>query len=84
MASRHIEGVLANLNRKFAGSETSPQQEELLQKLQSQLIDWEGPKPYGDDPAVTAERLAQELEIEHPHLSGVVRELIVELGRIGI
>ena len=81
---RHIEGVLSNLHRRFAGTETSPQQEELLRKLQSQLIDWDGPKPSGDDPTVTAERLAAELEEEHPHLSGIVRELIVELGRIGI
>jgi hypothetical protein len=39
MAKPHIDGVMANLHRKFAGSETSPQQEELLQKLQGQLID---------------------------------------------
>lgn len=84
MASPHIEGVIQNLHRKFAGSETSPQQEELLRKLQSQLIDWEGLRPAGDDPTVTAELLAAELEEEHPHLSGVVRELIAELGRIGI
>jgi hypothetical protein len=84
MATRHIEGVMANLHRKFAGTETSREQEELLQKLQSQLLDWDGPKPSGDDPTVTAELLAAELEAEHPHLSGIVRELILELGRIGI
>lgn len=84
MATPHINGVMANLHRKFAGNETSPQQEELLRKLESQLIGWDGPKNYGDDPVVTAEMLAQELEETHPHLSGIVRELIVELGRIGI
>ncbi len=84
MATPHIDGVMANLHRKFAGSETSPEQAALLQKLQDQLIDWDGPKPSGDDPAVTAELLAAELETAHPHLSGVVRELILELGRIGI
>jgi hypothetical protein len=84
MASPHIDGVMANLHRKFAGVETSREQEELLKKLQGQLVGWDGPKPSGDDPTVTAELLAAELEAEHPHLSGFVRELIVELGRIGI
>lgn len=84
MATPHIDGVMATLHRKFAGSETSLEQAQLLQKLQGQLLDWDGPKPSGDDPAVTAELLAAELEAEHPLLSGLVRELILELGRIGI
>ena len=84
MAKPEIEGLLMNLHRKFAGNETSPQQEELLRQLQSQLADWDGPRSSGPDPAVTADMLAEELDAEHPHLSAVVRELIVALGRIGI
>jgi hypothetical protein len=84
MTKPHIEGLLMKLHKKFAGSDTSPQQEELLRQLQSQLTDWDGPRPSGDDPLVTAEMLAAELEAEHPQLSGIVREVIVELGRIGI
>lgn len=84
MATPHIDGVMASLHRKFAVADTSPEQEELLRKLQSQLLDWDGPRPSSDDPAETAKLLAAELEAEHPHLSGVVRELIVALGRIGI
>jgi hypothetical protein len=84
MAKPQIEGLLTNLHRKFAGSETSPQQEELLLKLQDQLVDWDGPQSSGDDPVVTAELLAEELEEKHPHLSSIVREVIVALGRIGI
>lgn len=84
MAKPQIDGLLMQLHEKFAGSETSPQQEELLRQLHSQLIDWDGPRSSGDDPTVTAEMLAEELTEEHPHLAGVVRELIVALGRIGI
>jgi len=84
MATPHVEGLISNLHRKFAGSDTSPQQEALLRELQSRLVDWEGPKNSGPDPLVTAETLAAELEAEHPQLAGIVRELIVELGRIGI
>lgn len=84
MAKPEIEGLLTNLHRKFAGSETSPQQEELLRQLQSQLVDWDGPRSTASDPVVTAELLAEQLQTQHPHLSGIVRELIAALGRIGI
>lgn len=84
MTKPHIEGLLTNLHKKFAGADTSPQQEELLRELQSQLVDWDGPKSTGRDPTVTAELLAEQLDAEHPHLSAAVREVIAALSRIGI
>jgi ribulose kinase len=84
MTKPQIEGLLTHLHKKFAGSDTSPQQEELLRELQSQLVDWNGPKSTGRDPTVTAEMLAEQLDTEHPQLSAVVRELIATLSRIGI
>ncbi|MDY6981926.1 MAG: DUF4404 family protein [Pseudomonadota bacterium] len=84
MTKPHIEGLLQNLHKKFAGADTSPQQEELLRELQSQLIEWDGPKSTGRDPTVTAEMLAEQLDTEHPHLSAAVREVIAALSRIGI
>jgi hypothetical protein len=83
MSKQHIEGLLTNLHEKFATSETSSQQEALLQQLRGQLTDWEGPKPDGSV-VTTAEMLLEEVEEDHPHLSHAVRELIDALGRIGI
>ncbi|MEY4642324.1 MAG: hypothetical protein RLZZ227_2318 [Pseudomonadota bacterium] len=83
MAKQHIDGLLTDLHEKFATSETSPQQEALLQQLRGQLIDWDGPRPDGSV-VTTAELLLEELEEEHPHLSHAVRELIDALGKIGI
>jgi hypothetical protein len=83
MSKQHIEGLLSNLHEKFATSETSPQQEALMQQLRSQLTDWEGPRPDGSVVS-TAEQLVEELEEEHPHLSHAVRELLDALGKIGI
>ena len=84
MASQHIEGLLTQLHERFATSETSPQQEALLRQLHGQLADWEGPTPPDGNVVSTAELLLEELDADHPHLSGVVRELIAALGRIGI
>jgi hypothetical protein len=83
MSKQHIEGLLTNLHEKFATSETSPQQDALMQQLRGQLVDWEGPAPDGSV-VTTAEMLVDELEEEHPHLSSAVRELIDALGKIGI
>jgi len=84
MSKPHIEGLLTQLHERFATSETSTQQEELLRQLQGQLASWEGPAPPDGNVVSTAELLLAELEEDHPHLTGVVRELIAALGRIGI
>lgn len=84
MAREHIEGLLTQLHEKFAGTETSPEQEALMEQLQSQLAGWDGPAPADGNVVTTAELLREELEENHPHLSQVLREIIDALGRIGI
>jgi hypothetical protein len=84
MAKQKIEGLLTQLHEKFADSDTSPQQEALLQQLRSQLEEWEGPVPADGNVVNTAELLLETVEAEHPHLSRIVKEIIDVLGRIGI
>lgn len=83
MPKQHIEGLLTQLHEKFADSDTSPQQEEMLARMQSQLADWEGPKP-PEDFTETAEILLQEIEDDHPTASRLVREIINTLNNIGV
>ena len=83
MPKQHIEGLISQLHDKFAVSDTSPQQEALLAQLQSQLAEWEGPKP-SDDFLTNAEMLLQELEDEHPTLAAMIAEVINTLNRMGI
>lgn len=84
MARPHIDGLLTQLHERFATSETSAQQEELLRQLQGQLASWEGPTPPDGNVVSTAELLVAELDEDHPHLSAIVRELLAALARIGI
>ena len=84
MPEPQIDGLLSQLHEKFAASDTSPQQEVLLQQLQSQLSGWEGPTPADGSVVTTAELLLDELEDKHPQLSQALKELMDALGRIGI
>ena len=83
MPKQHIEGLISQLHEKFAVSDTSPQQEALLAEMQSQLDEWEGPKPSSDF-LDNAEMLLQEVEEEHPTLAAIIGEIINALNRMGI
>lgn len=84
MARQKINGLLTQLHARFADSETSPQQDALMQQLHSQLVEWDGPRPADGNVVMTAELLLEEFKEKHPNLSLVVREIIDELGKIGI
>jgi len=83
MPKRHIEGLITQLHEKFADSETSEQQEAMLARMQSQLAEWEGPKP-PESFTETAKSLLQEVEEEHPTAARLVREIINALNSIGV
>jgi len=84
MAKQKIEGLLTQLHEKFGDSDTSPQQEALLQQMQSHLAEWEGPIPADGNIVNTAELLLETVEERHPQLSFIVKEILDTLGRIGI
>jgi hypothetical protein len=84
MPQPHIEGLLTQLHEKFASSATSPEQEALMQQLQAQLADWDGPAAADGSVVTTAEMLLEELKEKHPQLAEVLREILDGLGKIGI
>lgn len=83
MPKQHIEGLITQLHERFADSDTSPQQEAMLAQMQSQLDEWEGPKP-SEDFRQTAELLLEELEEEHPTAAGIIQQIINSLSSIGV
>ncbi len=84
MARQKVEGLLTQLHERFADSDTSPQQEALLQQLQGQLAEWDGPLPADGNVVTTAELLLEEVKEKHPQLSRIVKEIIDVLGQLGI
>lgn len=83
MPKSHIAGLITQLHEKFADSDTSPQQEAALARMQSELSEWEGPKPPASF-TETAELLLQEVEEEHPKAAALLREIINSLNSIGV
>ena len=83
MPKQHIEGLLTQLHDRFAVSDTSPQQEAMLIQMQSELAEWEGPKPTNDF-LETTEMLLQEVEEDHPTAARIVQEIINTLNNIGV
>ncbi|MDR0782073.1 MAG: DUF4404 family protein [Pseudomonadales bacterium] len=79
-----MEGLLSTLHEKYAASDTSLEQDALMEQLQAQLTDWEGPQPADGSIITTAELLVEALEERHPQVSAALRELLQALGRIGI
>ena len=81
MPKQHIEGLLTRLHERFAGSDTSAEQQALMQQLHSQI---DGAKLPDNSPINTAELLLLELKDRHPYIAEILRELIEELGNMGI
>ena len=82
---QHVEGLMSQLHEKFASTDdTSPEQKALLMQLQSQLAEWEGPKPADGSVVTTAELLLEEIDERHPQLTHLIREILDALGKIGI
>lgn len=85
MPRERIEGLISELHDKFANSDTSPEQDRMIARMQSELEEWRGPKPPADgDLKEAAERLLEDIEELHPKASMVVREIIQTLAGIGL
>jgi len=83
MPKQHIEGLLGQLHEKFADSDTSPQQEAMIAQMQSELAEWEGPKP-PETFVESADLLLQEIQEEHPKAARLLQEIINTLNNIGM
>jgi len=84
MPKAKIEGLLTELHDKYATSDTSPEQDAMMLQLQSHLASWDGPSPPDGSVVTTAEMLLESFKEKHPQLSAVLKEIMDNLGRIGV
>lgn len=84
MPKEKIEGLISDLHEKLTNSKTSPQQEQMLAQMRSQLEEWDGPKPADGNLKTVAEELFEELEENHPKAARIAREIIESLGHLGL
>lgn len=83
MPKEHIDGLISQLHDRIATSETSPEQEALLEKMQHQVNGWEDPGA-ADELRATAEILFEEWEEKHPTMAIIVKDIIRTLHDAGL
>ena len=84
MPRKKIEGLISQLHEKLTDSKSSPQQEDLLAQMQSQLDEWDGPQPADGNLKSVAELLLEDIEEHHPKAARITREIIESLGHLGL
>lgn len=84
MPKQKIEGLISDLHEKLTDSKTSPEQELMLAQLQSQLDEWEGPKPADGSLVSLAEELLEDIEEQHPKAARITRDIIEALSHLGL
>lgn len=84
MPQKKIENLMSQLHEQFGTVEPSPQQQRLMDDLQSHIHSSGEPAP--EDPSLiqSAELLLESLEGEHPRATGIMRELLDTLRNIGV
>ena len=84
MPKQKVEGLITKLHDQLSTAETSPEQERLMQQMQSQLSGWEGDVPGDGDIRKTAELLIDELEEERPTLAMIAKDIVETLHNAGL
>lgn len=80
MPQQQLENLITRLHESFGSTETSPQQQQLLDDLQRHSAGGSDTLSLQDSANVVLE----ELEIEHPKAAAVLREIVETLGRLGV
>lgn len=84
MPRQQLENLITRLHEEFNPGQGSPLQQQWLDELQKHLHDSNQPEPADPSLKDMADQLLENLEIEHPQAAGIVREIIVTLGRLGL
>lgn len=84
MSKNKIENLMSQLHEQFGTVEPSPQQQRLMNDLESHIHNTSEPAP--EDPSLieSAELLLESLEGEHPRSTAIMRELLDTLRNIGV
>ncbi len=84
MPKQQLENLIGSLHEQFGDDLTSPQQQQLMQQMQSHLHNFDEPEPGDPNFTETVELLLEDIEEQHPKAAAVVREILEVLGNIGV
>jgi hypothetical protein len=84
MSQATIKNLITSLHERFGDDLTSPQQQQLMEKLNLYSHKLDQKEPVDPDIKETLELLLEELEVQHPQAAGIIRQVIEALGNMGI
>jgi RAB protein geranylgeranyltransferase component A len=84
MPIANLKALMIDLHDSFGDDETSSQQQQLMQQLQSYVHDIDTAEPAPPGLIESAEILIDEMEEGHPKTAAIIRQVINALGNIGI
>ncbi len=80
----NLKALMIDLHDSFGDDETSSQQQQLMQQLQTYVHDIDTAEPVPPGLVESAEILLDEVEEGHPKTAAIIRQVINALGNMGI
>ena len=84
MPQEKISNLITDLHERFGDDLSSPEQQALMQALQSHAHDLGAAEPVDPSFQETLNLLMEEVEIEHPQAAAILREVMDALKNMGI
>jgi len=84
MPKQAVQTLMTDLHDRFADDLTSPQQQALMEQVQSHIHNMNEAEPTDPNFLETVELLVTEVETDHPNAAAVLNQLIETLRNIGV
>ncbi len=84
MAQQEVHNLMTELHELFGNEEPSAGQQQLMESLEYYIHNNTDAAPPDPTPLDTIELLVDQIEVEHPRASGVLRQLMSHLRNMGV
>lgn len=84
MPQTTLKNLISRLHDNFGDDLSSPQQQQLMQKMQSYAHDINEAEPIQPNLRESVELLLEDIEEQHPSAAAIAKEILEVLGNIGI
>ncbi|MEH6519015.1 MAG: DUF4404 family protein [Halioglobus sp.] len=84
MPVENLKALIGELHDSFGDNETSTQQQQLMEQLQTYIHDIDTAEPVPPGLIESAEILLEEVEEGYPQTAASIRQVINALGNMGI
>jgi hypothetical protein len=83
-SQQKMEALMSELHELFGNQEPTPQQQQLMRNLEQHIHAVGEPDVDRPNLVESLEVVVEDLEVDHPRTSAVLRELVATLRNIGV